>query len=498
MSHPSPLSALAGALTGTWALWRYRQHPASKGPATSAGPRGLLSLFGLGLGLALAFCALLFLGNNHARSAAPTSDRLAVPTTDFLDSIGVVSTFPDRGQPVERTITMVKSGGFRWVRAGIEGLTDDGPTNVGMFLRLHRETGARLSWGMGSGGFDLPRLLETGRMVARSGALLAFEGNNEPNNWPVRYQGETGGGLEHSWLPVAKLQRDLYLGVKRNPELARYPVWSISEPGAQTDNVGLQFLEIPKGTGTLMPEGTKFADFANVHNYVYHPHAPQPADNKVWDAADPSAASKVDGLYGNFGRTWRKWFRGYGGTELSELPRVTTETGTGITDQISEELHGLHLMTIYLAQFKRGYSHTSVYLLRDRTDEAGNQTFGFFRPDYSPRKAAIYLHNLTTILADNLRNSKPGQLDYAIGDQPGTVHDLLLQHSNGTFQLIVWGERLNGEDRVTVSFAQSHRTITIYDPTRGTTPISRIENAQRVDLSMSNHPFVIVVSPFDN
>jgi hypothetical protein len=44
--------------------------------------------------------------------------------------------------------------------------------------------------------------------------------------------------------------------------------------------------------------------------------------------------------------------------------------------------------------------HTSVYLLRDRTDEDGNQSFGFYQADYSPRKAAIYLHNLTTILAD--------------------------------------------------------------------------------------------------
>jgi len=28
-------------------------------------------------------------------------------------------------------------------------------------------------------------------------------------------------------------------------------------------------------------------------------------------------------------------------------------------------------------------------------DEGGNQQFGFFRPDYTPRKAATYLHNLT-------------------------------------------------------------------------------------------------------
>ena len=61
---------------------------------------------------------------------------------------------------------------------------------------------------------------------------------------------------------------------------------------------------------------------------------------------------------------------------------------------------------MYLDQFKRGWSHTAVYLLRDRTDEGGNQTFGFFRPDYTPRKAAVYLHNLTTILRRQARSRR--------------------------------------------------------------------------------------------
>ena len=63
---------------------------------------------------------------------------------------------------------------------------------------------------------------------------------------------------------------------------------------------------------------------------------------------------------------------------------------------------------MYLDQFKRGWSYTAVYLLRDRADEGGNQQFGFYRPDYTPRKAAVYLHNLTTILADHGSLKKPG------------------------------------------------------------------------------------------
>jgi hypothetical protein len=45
----------------------------------------------------------------------------AIPTTAFLSSIGVVTSLPDRGQPLPRTVDMIKYCGFRWVRGGIEG-----------------------------------------------------------------------------------------------------------------------------------------------------------------------------------------------------------------------------------------------------------------------------------------------------------------------------------------------------------------------------------------
>jgi hypothetical protein len=359
---------------------------------------------------------------------------------------------------------------------------------------LHRETGVRFSWGLVSGGTDLKLLLYTGRVLAKAGALLAFEGNNEPNNWGVTYKGEKG-GRDDSWMAVAELQRDLYAAVKADPMLARHPVWSISEPGAERDNVGLQFLEIPPDAGTLMPAGTKYAEYANVHNYIYHPHSPDPVDNKVWDAADPTAASRVDGLFGNFGITWAEGFRGYTQDRLDTLPRVTTETGTNIEGRITEALQGVNLLNVYLAQFKRGYAYTSVYLLRDRTDEEGNQTFGFFRPDYSARKAAFYLHNLTAILVDRGTLGTPGRLDYAIESQPRTVHDLLLQRSDGIFQLVIWGERLVGEDKVTVRLGVGKPSVRIYDPTRGVEPIQRLTDADSVELVLSDHPVVVEVRP---
>ncbi|MCJ8518604.1 hypothetical protein ABID21_001484 [Pseudorhizobium tarimense] len=414
----------------------------------------------------------------------------AQPTARFLDSIGVVSTFEDRGQPYDRTLEMLRYGGFRWLRGGIEGLSEDGPLTIDSFLRLHRELGVKISWGLGSGISDLDRLLSTGRTLAEAGALLAFEGNNEPNNWPITYKGRKGGG-SGSWLPVAELHADLYRAVKEDPLLAGYPVWSVSEPGAQTDNTGLQFLEIPEGAGTLMPAGTRFADHANVHNYLYHPNVPEPADNKSWNASDPSSTSPVDGLYGNFGRTWANRYMGYSEEVLADLPRVTTETGVAIKGSVDEALQGVNLVNLYLSQFARGYSYTSVYILRDRTDEQGPQAYGFFRPDFSPRLAAHYLHNLTRILADTARRHPPDRLDYVVNPHLETVHDLLLQHSDGSFQLVVWGEALSGENIIEVRLRETAKHAELYDVTKGTAPFAVFQDLSEIELVVSDHPLVL-------
>jgi len=440
---------------------------------------------------AVALAALA--GPAASSGAAQDGGTTAARAADFLNSIGVGTTFPDRGQPLEKTVEMVKYTGVRWVRGGIEGLRDQGPTTLQTYLDLNRQTGVRFSWGLVSGGTDLKKLIDTGRQLAAADALIAFEGNNEPNNWGVTYQGEKGGGRAPSWMAVARLQRDLYEAVKGDPALKKYPVWSITENGAQRDNVGLQFLTIPAGAGTLMPDGTKYADAANVHNYIYHPSSPGLMDNRTWNAADPTSACKVDGLYGNYGTTWARKFRGYPEADLLTLPRVTTETGCTIGGPVTEDIHALNLMSMYLDQFKRGWSHTAVYLLRDRTDEGGNQKFGFYRPDYAPRKAATYLHNLTTILADRGTLREPGKLKYSIPEKPDTVHDLLLQNSDGTFHLVVWGERVRGEDRVTVQLGGARAPVRVYDPTVGTEPVQTHGGIQSLPLTLSDHPLILAI-----
>ena len=419
-----------------------------------------------------------------AHAAGPTTAQRA---GDFLKSIGANSAVSRRGETLQNTVRAAKYIGLGWIRSGYEG---DIP--VKDLIDLHDQTGVRFSYGLLSGGSDLPRLLAGARQLAQAGALVALEGPNEPNNWGVTYQGQAGGRGE-SWRAVARLQRDLYHSVKSDPVLKTYPVWTITEGGAETDNVGLQYLTIPPGAGCVMPDGTRYADFANAHNYIYHPNSPGVEDNKTWNAADPTPACKVDGLYGNYGSTWAHHYTGYATTALVPLPKVTTETGTTIGGGVSEETHGLNLLSMYLDQFKRGWSYTCVYLLRDRTDEAGNQQFGFFKPDDTPRKAAFYLHNLTTVLADRGTGPTPGKLDYSLLNEPATVHDLLLQKSGGAFELVVWDEQVHGTSTVTLSLGRARPSVTVYDPTVGTTPTQALHNVGSLTLSLGDHPVIIEI-----
>ncbi len=432
---------------------------------------------------------VLATGSEVPRVIAANQNHKAVPAVDFLNSMGACSSITGRGETLAGTIDALKYTGIRFIRCGIEDRI--APKDV---IEMHRQTSARISYGLLSGGTDLDRLLDEARQMASAGALLALEGNNEPNNWGITYQGQKG-GRDLSWLPVAKIQRDLYERAKTDPILKTCPVWTISEGGAQTDNVGLQFLTIPEGADTLMPAGTRYADLANCHNYITHPSWPGLHDNQTWISADPGKACRVDGLYGNYGSTWRKHFPGYSQEQLETLPRVTTETGYPMDDNVTEEIQARLFMNLYLSQFKRGWSHTAIYLLRTRSNEPAHDRYAIFKMDYSPKQAAHYLHNLTTILADKAFVANPGRVNYSIPDQPETVHDLLLQKSNGAFYLLLWGERFaGGSDSITVNLGKKYGTVRLYDPTGGITPTQTLTNTASVALTLTNHPAAIEIT----
>jgi hypothetical protein len=419
---------------------------------------------------------LLAVGCDQASS---DSGVASVSADVFLSSLGV-DIHVDQGVSGESYIASLRY-------LGVCNIRDEG-RNSSQFLLIHQQTGIRLDL-VGEG--DLNDTISTGKRLAASGALMAFEGPNEPNNFPITYNGQSGGGTG-SWAPVAQFQEALYRTVKLDPELQKYPVFAVSEAGAETDNVGLQFLTIPIGAGATFPDGTRYADYANPHNYVTSTRNMY-IDNQAWNAADPALSGPWDGLVGEYGVTWRNHFQGYTSEQLLTLPRVTTETGWGSVAGIGgERTQGTILVNTYLAQFKRGWRYTFIYQLRD--GEGGNDDLGLFNSNSTPKLAATYIHNLTTILADRAPVASPGYLNYSIASQPATVHDLLLQKSGGAFELVVWDENVKGSDHITVNLGGTHAKINVYDVTVGANPVRTLADVGSVSLTLSDHAVIIEIA----
>jgi len=254
---------------------------------------------------------------------------------------------------------------------------------------------------------------------------------------------------------------------------------------------GGQFLTIPAGAGTTFPAGTRYADYANSHNYVTSTRKMY-IDNQAWNAADPTLSGPWDGLVGEYGVTWGHHFQGYTTEQLLTLPRVTTETGWDSMSSIGgERTQGTILVNTYLAQFKRGWRYTFIYQLRD--GEGGSDNLGLFNSNSTPKLAATYIHNLTSILADQTPVASPGILNYSIIDEPATVHDLLIQKSSGTFELVVWDENVRGQDNVVVNLGRTYATVNVYDVTVGASPIQTLANVGSVTLNMNDHALIIEI-----
>lgn len=427
---------------------------------------------------------------SNEASATPLSTfpPTAVRASDFLNTVGV-NTHMGYGWDDPREVAKLVT------RIGIRNLRDDdNPSEVPDFIWVHQQTGAKFEvvWS-GPDNTDLAYELNDSEQLANAGALLALEGPNEPNNFPLTWNGQTSSmtGPPYFW-PVAEWQRALCSQAKRNPVLTNYPVFSVSEVGAEPNNVGLQFLIIPPGAGTLMPAGTQYAEYANNHNYLAN-NCGVIVPNQAWSAESPTEAGEapscVDGLFGEFGGpTWDGGFMGYSASQALTLPRVTTETGWPEASALTDDQIGRLYLNLYLDAVKEGWSYTFIYDLKDDGDG-----YGLANSDYSLRTQAIYLQNLTTILADASSDFTPGTLNYSVPNEPETVHDLLLQKSNGTFYIAVWDEELPGSgvsDSVTVDLGGTYN-VAPYDTTRGPRSIQTLTSVSSVTLSLSDHPVIL-------
>ena len=412
-------------------------------------------------------------------------EHSAMRANDFLNTLGVTTHYTQG----RNTAAQVRSG-LQFL--GVRHFRDDGTVDrqkLANYCAIHRTTGATMS--MLPLGGDLKNTQAFLDTLASCGALLDVEGPNEPNNFAFMYYG-VACNHNSTFLGCAQFERDLYAAAKADPNLKNLPVFAATEPGAEPDNAGLQFLKIPSGAGTLMPDGTVLADYANLHNYVKCNGCSGLRDNIAWNAEAPGRAEAggYDGMDGDFlGATWGKHFPAAPYSAGPGMPRVTTETGWD-TASLSQDQQGKVLTNVYLSAAARGWSYTFIYQMIDDSD-----SFGLFRntSPLTPKLAATYIHNLTTILADTTSNFSVIPLSYTISDQPATVHDLLLQKSDGTYALAVWADQVPPKSaRVVVNLGNAYPTVKVYDITSGTMPVRTLpKEARSVPLTLTDHAMII-------
>jgi hypothetical protein len=436
--------------------------------------------------------------NAIGASTENTAGVRAMRANDFLNTLGAGTHLV---QGIETQTAII--AGLRYT--GIRNIREDATHDASRYAALcsiHSATGALVD--------ELPIVDADSRNIrdtqieyealAACGALLEAEGPNEPNNFPFKYLGKTCSS-SGSFAPCARYMADEYAMVKGDPKLAGYPVVDLTEPGAEPDNTGLQFLTIPLGQSTSMPAGTRFADVANLHNYVLGNGQKAVTDNQAWNAESTPSNGPWDGLEGEYcGKTWGRHYLAAPMTRCT-MPKVTSETGWPSTT-ISQDQQGKLMTNVYLSAAKLRWQYTFVYLLFDEP-QAGNAGYGLLnRSDGSgvvrPKAFGTYTHNLTTILRDSTSDFNPGSVNYSIPGEPRTVHDLLMQKSNGRYELVVWDDRPVGEatDHVRVNLGAVYPSINVYDITRGASSSQKLSNATSVSLILTDHALIVeLVSP---
>ena len=339
------------------------------------------------------------------------------------------------------------------------------------------QTGAKIDLIINGGGpVDLAGAMDNVNRLAPY--LNAVENVNEAAIYPIAYRG-------HSGIDAAvALQKDLYAAVRANPSLNGVPVYMFTIGGADPDAY--------PSIGDL----SAYADFANIHSYP--PQALRPIF--VIHAA-------IDG----------------GRTDAPAKPVVLTETGFYTLQNnvgwggIPESLQASYLLDLVLDEAVAGVARTYLYDLVDDGSDPGqtNQEahFGLFHFDGTPKLAATAFHNLTTILAD------PGPLANTFTTAPlaytasGISYDYtgnttVLDKSDGSHIIALWNEQQTWDTAaltdipvrhvpVTLDLQTTYRTVLVYDPIRGATPIQTLHDVSSLSLDLVDRPLPVHILPAD-
>ena len=293
------------------------------------------------------------------------------------------------------------------------------------------------------------------------------EGYNESDRWWQDFHGATGVAATRA------VQQYIYADVKNDPNLAGVGV--------------IQASFADPSSFSLYGDMAASADNASTHTYFGTGNNPSGSEADFVALAQLSSPGR---------------------------PTITTEAGyhttAGNVHGVSQLVQAKYILDLLFEQAKLGVELTYLWELADNYADPGNTNtedhFGLFNNDWTPKLAALALHNTMQIMADPGTGGHPaGTLDYAFDDLPNSVRSSLYQKSDGTFVLVVWNDvRLSGPTvqgdlavapiATTLRLGQSFAHVAIFDPLTGTASVGTSADTSTIGLQVLDHPLIIELS----
>lgn len=200
----------------------------------------------------------------------------------------------------------------------------------------------------------------------------------------------------------------------------------------------------------------------------------------------------------------------------SDKPIVFSETGyhNAVNEQndqpgISESAAAKYIPRLFLEDFKHGITRTYLYELLDEAPDPSLSHpqfhWGLIRADGTEKPAFHALKNLIDELDDTSQPSSLQPLRLALtssGASSAPIDHLLLERSDGSYDLVLWEEvpsysirkkvdiNSDGQD-VQLALTTQCRLISVFDPTSQEKPTLIARNIMGLTFHVSDQPVVV-------
>ena len=175
---------------------------------------------------------------------------------------------------------------------------------------------------------------------------------------------------------------------------------------------------------------------------------------------------------------------------------------------ISEQAAAKYIPRLFLEDFARGIPRTYLYEFMDEAPDPGlkdhQMHWGLIRADGTEKPAFAAIKRLIEELNDASEPQRPINLQWSLSQSPPSVHHLLLQKSNGEFDLVLWqeipsydirrqSEIANSPVATTLTIGQEANSITLYEPSLQAASLETYTHKSTAALQIPDHPLVVAI-----